>query len=357
MPRAGGGGGGGHSFGGGHSMGHSGGGHSLGGSRSGGSFGGSRAGSGSSGRSFSGGSSRRSYSSGRGYSGGMGPMFGGPRVSRRRNVGGMGGAPVAGGGMGCGGGCLTTILVVVFALILIAFIGSMMGSGSSSSGGLSTVTNTKNREKIESGNAYINDCIIDELGWFDNISKTESELKEFWEDTGVQPYIILKAYDSSLKTNDQKQDWANSYYDDNFTTENIFLYVYFAEEDTDNDVGRMVYTNGLETSSVMDSEAVEIFWNYIDKYWYSDLSTDELFITVFTKTGDTIMTRSTTSNDVALGFVVLLVVVAIGVTVVVVIKKKNERAREKAKEDQEILNTPIDDMIKDKTDDPTDKYL
>ena len=145
------------------------------------------------------------------------------------------------------------------------------------------------REKLDTGHAYINDCVIDELGWFDDVSKTESMLKYFWEKTGVQPYIILRDYDASLTSNSEKEQWAIDYYDNHFDTENIFLFVYFAEEDTDNDVGYMAYANGYETTSVMDSEAVEIFWNNIDNYWYTDLSTDDVLIRTFDDTADMIM--------------------------------------------------------------------
>ena len=84
------------------------------------------------------------------------------------------------------------------------------------------------RERLDTENAYINDCIIDELDWFKDTSNTSVQLKKFWEETGVQPYIILKSYDAALKTESQKEQWATDYYDANFDTENIFLFVYFA---------------------------------------------------------------------------------------------------------------------------------
>lgn len=210
------------------------------------------------------------------------------------------------------------------------------------------------REKLDTNNAYINDCIIDELGWFESVSKSETGLKKFWEETGVQPYIILKAYDAGLQTDAQKEQWTTDYYDENFSAENIFLYVYFAEEDTDNDVGYMCYANGKQTSSVMDSEAVEIFWNYIDQYWYTDLSTDDVFVNAFTKTASTIMHVSTTGKDILKWVLIAVVVVAGGVIIITVINKRNKRAKEEAEERQRILDTPINDIADDNL---TQKYL
>ena len=358
MGRAGGGGG--RSSGGGHSSSRSGGGHRVGSSSSG-----SRA----RGGGYSG--SSRGPSGGMGRTGGPGappprhggpgmppPRHGGPGMPppprpHRRYYGGYGGY----GGRRRSGGCGTLIATLVILFIMVAVFSGMVrstaryGGTSSSTSQVSTIQ----REKLESGNAYINNCVIDELGWFERESKTESQLKELWEETGVQPYIILKDYDASLTTDAQKEQWAIDYYDANFDTENIFLYVYFAEQDVDGDVGYMCYANGMQTSSVMDSEAIEIFWNNIDKYWYTDMSTDDLFVEAFNDTADTIMHVSTTGADIAKWGIIAVIVIVGGVVIVTVVKQKNKRAKEKAAEDERILNTPLEEI---KTDDNlTNKYL
>jgi uncharacterized protein HemX len=104
----------------------------------------------------------------------------------------------------------------------------------------------------------------------------------------------------------------------------------------------------------MDSEAVEIFWNQIDKYWYSDLSTDDLFVEAFNDTADTIMHVSTTGKDVAKWILIVIAILAAGIFAVVLVNKRNKRAKEKAEEDRKILETPINDMADD---DLTNKYL
>jgi hypothetical protein len=251
---------------------------------------------------------------------------------------------------GCG-----TLVVAVFAMLILLVVGTVSSCSARTSGRSgSTATSTIVREKLDAGNAYITDCIIDEIGWFDNVSKTEGQLKNFWKKTGIQPYIILKAYDSSLTTNSEKEEWSEKYYDENFDTENIFLYVYFAEKDVDNDVGYMTYTSGYQTSSVMDSEALEIFWNNIDQYWFTDLSTDEVFVKVFDQTADTIMHVSTTGKDILKWFLIVIAILLIGGIILNLVRQKNKRAKEKAEEDQKILNTPIHDLAKDELE---NKYL
>lgn len=324
MGRAGAGGGGG---------GHSGGGHSS--SRS---SGGHHVSSGSSGRRAGGGGS--SYSGRSSYGGGG--FYGGgfyPRPPRRSTV-----------IVSHGGNFNAVISLIIFIVVLIAAFGGFPSSNSSST--KSVPKSTQNRERLESGVGYDNNCIVDNIGWFDNVTKTEKSIKKFYDKTGVQPYIVLNAYDSTLLTDTAKEEYAKKWYDEHIKNESTFLYMYFAEPDTDNDVGYMAYVNGKQVSSVMDSEAIEIFWAYVDKYWYSDMLTDDMFTTIFTKTADRIMTKSTTAADVGNNAVKVIgvIVVFAGIIAVMVIRRKHKA--EEAKETEKILNTPLngdseaDDLLK-----------
>ena len=324
MGRAGAGGGGG---------GHSGGGHSS--SRS---SGGHHVSSGSSGRRADGGggiySGRSSY--------GGGGFYGGsfyPRPPRRSTV-----------IVSHGGSFNAIISLIIFIVVLIGAFGGFPSSNSSST--KSVPKSTQNRERLESGVGYDNNCIVDNIGWFDNVTKTEKSIKQFYDKTGVQPYIVLNAYDSTLLTDTAKEEYAKKWYDEHIKNESTFLYMYFAEPDTDNDVGYMAYVNGKQVPSVMDSEAIEIFWAYVDKYWYSDMSTDDMFTTIFTKTADRIMTKSTTAADVGNNAIKVIgvIIVFAGIIVVMVLRRKHKA--EEAKETEKILNTPLngdseaDDLLK-----------
>lgn len=324
MGRAGAGGGGG---------GHSGGGHSS--SRS---SGGHHVSSDSSGRRAGGGGS--SYSSHSSYGGGG--FYGGgfyPRPPRRSSV-----------IVSHGGNFNAVISLIIFVVVLIAAFGGFPSSNSSST--KSVPKSTQNRERLESGVGYDNNCIVDNIGWFDNVTKTEKSIKKFYDKTGVQPYIVLNAYDSTLLTDTAKEEYAKKWYDEHIKNESTFLYMYFAEPDTDNDVGYMAYVNGKQVPSVMDSEAIEIFLAYVDKYWYSDMSTDDMFTTIFTKTADRIMTKSTTAADVGNNAIKVIgvIIVFAGIIVVMVLRRKHKA--EEAKETEKILNTPLngdseaDDLLK-----------
>ena len=265
--------------------------------------------------------------------------------------------PTSGGGRKSGG-CVSWLISVV---VLLIFVFILLGMFSSIGGGVGEEgipASSYNREKLDSGNGYINDCIYDELGWFDNVSRTESRLKDFYNETGVQPYIMLLDYIPGVDTDSQKDAYAQQMYDEKIKNESTFLYVYFAEENEDesSDPGYMCYVNGIQVSSVMDAEAVDIFWAYLDKYWYSDMSTDDMFVNIFNSTADTIMTKSTTSKDVAK---YALIVVAAGVVVfgvVKVIKLKHKRAKEEAEETERILNTPMESLVDEELKKTAAKY-
>lgn len=152
-----------------------------------------------------------------------------------------------------------------------------------------TSQSTITREKADTGVSFNSDCVLDELGWVEDVAATGESLEDFYDATGVQPYVYFRAYDASLTSDSEKEEYAFDWYEDNIDNEGTFLFLYFAEEDTDNDVGYMVYVNGYDIDSVMDEEAVDIFWDYVDEYWYSDLSTDDMLTEIFNSTADAIM--------------------------------------------------------------------
>ena len=234
--------------------------------------------------------------------------------------------------------------LIVFAVVIFSFF--MISSDDSD------VTSTINREKIENPIPYDNNCIKDELGYVENTSKLSKNLKNFYNKTGIQPYIYLKSYDETLTSDSQKDNYAQNWYEQNIDNEDTFLFVYYEDQDP-NEIGYMAYVNGKQVTSVMDSEAVNIFWNYIDRYWTDDsLSTVEVFTKTFNSTANTIMEKSTTSNDIIKIICIIVGIIIVIGGIIYILRMKFKRDKEKAKETVEILKTPLD-----KSDELRDKYL
>lgn len=234
--------------------------------------------------------------------------------------------------------------LIVFAVVIFSFF--MIASDDSD------VTSTINREKIENPIPYDNNCIKDELDYVENTSKLSKNLKNFYNKTGIQPYIYLKSYDETLTSDSQKDNYAQNWYEQNIDNEDTFLFVYYEDQDP-NEIGYMAYVNGKQVTSVMDSEAVNIFWNYIDRYWTDDsLSTVEVFTKTFNSTANTIMEKSTTSNDIIKIICIIVGIIIVIGGIIYILRMKFKRDKEKAKETVEILKTPLD-----KSDELRDKYL
>lgn len=313
----------------------SGGGESFGGHSSGRSSGGHRVGS--SGRSSRPMGSGSSFRSGGSSGGGWGPPPPGGGFPYH-HYGGYGGyyPPRRSSSIG-------SILTAIFFLFVFLFVFvSSFSNGKQVS--------TRNREKIENPVAYTNDCVKDEIGYVEDTSALSRNLQNFYNKTGIQPYIYLKAYDASLSTDAEKEDYAKGWYDKNIDNEDTFLYVYFEDADPD-EVGYMAYVNGKEVTSVMDAEAVSIFWNYIDRYWTDgSLTMVQVFTKTFDSTAKTIMTKSTTGKDLAKKGILFGTVLVGAVAVIVILRMHYKRQKEKAQETIDILNTPLDhqDNIRDK---------
>ena len=128
-------------------------------------------------------------------------------------------------------------------------------------------------------------------------------------------------------------------------------------------MGYMSYANGEMVNPVMDSEAVDIFWDNIDRYWFTDYSTDEVFIRTFNDTANTIMADVNAKTNLKtavtkLAIVVLVVIVIIIVLIILLVwwSKKKQREKEEAEETERILNTPMDTLVDQNLKDLENKY-
>lgn len=240
-----------------------------------------------------------------------------------------------------------TVIMCIFFFVVIG--GLVMQSCSVNS----DVRSTRNREKLEASAPFQNDCVVDEIGYVENVSKLSSGLQDFYDTTGVQPYIVLKAYDSSLTSDAAKEQYAQRWYEDHIDNETTFLYMYFAEASEDV-VGYMCYVNGTAVTSVMDEEAVSIFWNYLDRNWVNpNLTMTDVFLHTFDQTAKTIMDKSATVEDLVRVVLLIVLAVVILLGVVILLRMKFKRDKEKAEETERILKTPLSGT----SDDLKDKYL
>jgi len=334
MGRSGGGGGG---FSGGGGFG--GGGFSGGGRSSGGFSGGGRSGGGSNGGS-------------RGGYGGFGRIRTGPIIINNspRNYGGGGsnGGPPSGGGgpnRSSGSGCGTfAILLGIFGVLLLVFVmmnGIMIGDGAPRS--------TVEREALPASAVSETAYYTDEPGWITQPRQLESGMKKFYEQTGVQPYLYILR-DDAAATVSELQKKAEELYPKLFSDEGHFLLVFCDNGQGSYNCG---YTVGTQAKTVMDSEAIGILADYLDRYYSSNMGEEEFFSTTFEKTGERIMTVTKSPVPV---IVICVSVVAVVALLYFWRKKAREQREREQKRAEEILKTPLEKFGDQEVEDLAKKY-
>ena len=350
-----GGGGGGHSGGGGssHSS-HSGGGGSLSGRghSSGGSFGGGRPSGG--GHHYSGGGGGRPY-------GGPPPRYGGhygappPPPPPPHGGGGYYRRPAR-----RSSGCSLGVVLVIFVILVIGFVVKSCGSVFGFASGVTR--STEKRDKLDSKYVnYSNTWYEDELGWFGKNNNTViNGLEDFYQSTGIQPYICLVSYDSVEDNASARDEYIEKKYSELFTDEGHMLFCYFACQNDKPDVmdGNWLYIVGKQTETVMDENAKQIFESYFKKY-YDDtsLDVDELFADTFSDSGKAIM-----RGPIHMRYVVIIIVAIVAAVIIVAMLFKWWKARkaQKNKEQEDLermLDKPLETFGTDKVvDELKDKY-
>lgn len=327
-----------------------------GGSRGGG-FGGSRGGGGRSswggrgGGSFGGGGGSRGGSSWGGSSGNRrpvirtGPIFTGGYGRRRRYGSGYGG-----GGSGCG-----SLFLVLIVMALIVFFLSSVNSGGST-GGTSITRSTVEREALPAGAVNETDYYTDATApnWIENSTEMNDGLRHFYNETGVQPHVYITDEINGSRTASMQEveTFANNLYDELFTDEAHLLLIFY--EGVPNQY-MTYYVTGVQAKQVIDDEAANILLDYIDRNYYDgSLNESQFFSKSFRDAADRIM-EVTTSPWIP-------VFVIAGVVILIFLlftwwRKRKEQEGIKAKQTEDMLNTPLDTFgTRSEADDLAKKY-
>lgn len=311
--------------GGGFSGGHSSGGF-TGGGRSSGGFTGGRAG-----RAGRGGGSGS-------YRSGGNRVYVGPTFIRG---GGFYGGPRFYGG-GCSGSIVLGLIVVFMAIWIITMIGQSGGDIAKS---------TVEREKLSGVEIVNTGYYEDHLGWIAQGGVLEKGMKEFYQDTGVFPYLYLTdtVPGMTYPSGDALGDYAAALYDERFEDEGHFLLLFYER----NEEYAWGCCAGSATQTVMDDEAIDILGDYIGQYYYGDLDEDAMFSAVFADTGNRIMTVTRSYWPIFLAAVVVLLLVWLLFTWW---KKHKEQKNKEAEQTERILNTPLETFGTDAAEETAKKY-
>ena len=190
-------------------------------------------------------------------------------------------------------GLTSLIVVLIFGLPIIFFLNTCTGSSGvrnsnrTDSGyhseyheSLAPSDNRITLTRNEPSQPFNSDCVIDNDDWFDGNEQSAGENFEFFYDAlGIQPYIVINGFISSLTTDSSKTAYAIDWYNANLADSDTLLIMYFAESDP-NEVGYFAYAFGDNVKEQL--EVVEpLIDEGLDRYYFEDISSAEMFKMVF----------------------------------------------------------------------------
>ena len=246
------------------------------------------------------------------------------------------GAPSAGTGSskkGCG---CSTILLVLGVLIVLS---SVVSLAFSCAGTKIVGTPIVEREPLVASAVVETGYYTDEDGdWVHSPGKLESGLRDFYRQTGVQPYVYILPNGTTASTQELGA-LAEQRYDELFSDEGHFLLVFCDDNDGGFNCG---YAAGSQARSVMDDAAVDVLAANLDKnYRNYSLDEEEIFSKAFADTAETIMKKDDTVYNAVVSIVTVLVIVLVYVAYRVVRTKKQEKERARQLQ-EELLRTPLE---------------
>lgn len=257
------------------------------------------------------------------------------------------------GGCGCLAAPIALILVLMVAVVMM--FGSCGSCYQGNYGSSNTVTaSTKERETLPSGSVNETGYYTDELGWVGNSTTLTAGMKNFYQETGVQPYLYLTdTINGSHNPTDADFDaFANSLYDELFTDEAHLLFIFF-EYNSSGDY-HMWYVAGSQAKTVLDDEAMNILMDCVEKYYYDSSLTDEqVFSKAFDEAGGRIMEVTTSP------WIPVLIIVGVLLIFLVIFlwwRSYKKQKNLEAEQTQQILETPLETFGNTQADDLAKKY-
>lgn len=232
-------------------------------------------------------------------------------------------------------------LSILASFILILIIFSVWFISTRVGGDSSITPSTIERTKLASGSVNETEYYTDELDWISSSSKLEAGMKYFYKETGVQPYLyITDSIDGEKTANQSNMDaYVNKLYDKLFTDEAHVL-ILFHEYNSSGKYSTW-YVAGKQAKTVVDKEGADILLDYIDKYYYSDYTEDELFSKAFREAADRMMTVTKSPWPSVITVVVVLIILVVAFCWWRAIQK---RKKEEADETERILSMDIGDL-------------
>lgn len=224
-----------------------------------------------------------------------------------------------------------SIIVICFCLMSIPIMFNNYSS---------ITPSTHARREISSGIANEKDYYTDEIGWIDNKNTLIRGMDEFYNETGVLPYVYITntVNGSQSPTEQQLKEYADSLYGSLFTDEAHLLVVFMP-------LGNSFMESaayGTLAAKVIDAEAETILREYLN-YYYSDSSytNSEAISKAFSYAADRMM--SLTASPWVVTLICIPTIAIVGYFYIRRLKKqRKEKDDLSAQEVTDLLSIPLE---------------
>ena len=201
---------------------------------------------------------------------------------------------------------------------------------------------TISRERLDPGSVTLSEDWYDDssMGWISSGRVLEDGLKDFYNETGVQPYLVItdQINGNYNPSGDEAWEYADQVYDQLFKDEGHMVFVFQCEDGGVDYI--MSACTGAQAKAVLDdAEALEILCDYVDHYLCSNLDEDEMFAKAFSDAGRRIMEKQMAPGT---QIVILTVIAAVAAMICLFLYKRMRDKMDRAAETERILNTPLE---------------
>lgn len=265
-----------------------------------------------------------------------GPIYGGPHYHGHR----------PGYSYGRSHSSIWSTIIAFIILLMILMIPTIQNTSLKSS---KVLKNTTQRVALE-GLVSKTDWYEDKIGWITSKNVLITGLEDFYNKTGIQPYVLFVPYSSEYwNGNDINVTKADEYlekvYAEKFEDEAHFIFAYFqCKNDSKSEMdGEFRYLSGYSADTIMDNEAISILWGYFENnYHNTSLSVEKMISNTFSETAKSIMSKPTNGWDFAKILIIAIVIILVIVFIYKMIKNKNKREKEKEEFTEKILEKPLE---------------
>lgn len=223
---------------------------------------------------------------------------------------------------------------LVIALVIVAIV---LGIALAFSVVQATSSSSVEREPLPADAVVETAYFTDEDGdWIDNPAQLEEGLEEFYQLTGIQPYVYILPNGSTTSTT-ELANMAEELYGQLFSDQAHFLLVFCDDNNGGYNCG---YWSGSQTAAILDDEAINTLARSLEEA-YADLSLteEEIFSEAFANTAKRIMD---TGGSAVVPLAIALVVVVVAIVVLVTLQKRREQRELEQQRMEKILSTPLE---------------